>query len=408
MNEKEVIEKLYNNRHNLIVDGNIGCGKSTCIMFPFLTKIIKSKENFLIVDSKFEYYKKYYRQLKKSDYEITIINFRNPKQSNHWNPLYIPYQSYQSNDIDSCIEELQSLFTTMLESFEDKKMPLLESVQLLTGISLLLFQEGTSKEIHLGSINEMLNTLNDNWLTIQDHLENLPNNIIKKYLSSLFNLHGPGKDGLINKNTQFLNRLISKTELNKLLSKSEESNNKKAKAIFLIPSIIDTECNIFLNCYINQIYNQTTKKQNKNFFTFILDDIENLPIYHNLEGNLIYANYLKSRWILGTRSIENLKFTYGNILENLCDYVKISKTDIDYKIENLQGKIDREWQLEDMNDEKVNYPTLDNKSIALFSWNHLISKKPKEDKKNNLNEKEINQLINKINNNFELLEPEEK
>ena len=27
MNEKEVIEKLYKNRHNLIVDGDIGCGK---------------------------------------------------------------------------------------------------------------------------------------------------------------------------------------------------------------------------------------------------------------------------------------------------------------------------------------------------------------------------------------------
>ena len=408
MNEKEVIEKLYNSRHNLIVDGNIGCGKSTCIMFPFLAKMIKAKENFLIVDNKYEYYKKYYRQLKKANYEITIIDFRNPKQSNYWNPLYIPYQFYLNNDIDSCVEELQSLFKTLLTSFEDKKMPLLESVQLLTGLSLLLFQEGTNKEIHLASLSEMLNTLNNNWIIIQEYLENMPNSTIKKYLNTLLNLHGPKKEDFIIKNSQILNQLTNKSKICKILSQSEETDEKKAKAIFLIPSIIDYESNIFINCYIAQLHNKISKKTNKNFFTFIIDDTENLPIYRNIEKHLIYSNYLKSRWILGTRSVENLKMIYGNILENLCDYVKISKTDIDYKIENLQGKIDREWQLEDMNEEKITYPTIDNKNIPLFSWKHLISKKEKESKKSNINEKEINQLISKINNNFELLEPEEK
>lgn len=101
----------------------------------------------------------------------------------------------------------------------------------------------------------------------------------------------------------------------------------------------------------------------------------------------------------------------ADILNHTCDYINVSKTDIDYRIENLQGKIDREWKLEDIEDDNPNYPTLDTKNISLFTWDKLLTKKkekPKAEQKPVLNQKEISQLIKKIDNNFELLEPESK
>lgn len=412
MNEKEVIEKLYKNRHNLIVDGDIGCGKSTCLMFPFLSRIIKAKENFLIIDSKKEYYNKYANVLKKSGYEISVVNLKNPKQSNYWNPLWTAYQYYQNSNPDLCIEELESLYRTLVDAVEEKAMPIQESVHLLTGFTLVLFKEGAEKEIHLGSLVQMLSTCNRNWLVLQDYLDKLEDDsIIKKYLNPICNTPGPSKDMQLNRALHQMMNLGSKWMLSKMLSKEETIDSKKPRAIFLVPSVVNNDSNILINAYINQLFNQLSVKQSKSPYTMILDDIESIPKIKELEKYLIHGGYYKQRWIIGTRSITTLETIYGDILNHTCDYINVSKTDIDYRIENLQGKIDREWKLEDIEDDNPNYPTLDTKNISLFTWDKLLTKKkekPKAEQKPVLNQKEISQLIKKIDNNFELLEPESK
>ena len=106
-------------------------------------------------------------------------------------------------------------------------MPIQESVHLLTGFTLVLFKEGAEKEIHLGSLVQMLSTCNRNWLVLQDYLDKLEDDsIIKKYLNPICNTPGPSKDMQLNRALQQMMNLGSKWMLSKMLSKEETIDSK--------------------------------------------------------------------------------------------------------------------------------------------------------------------------------------
>ena len=53
--KKEIENRLYNSKRNLIVTGDILTGKTTNILFPLVDKIINKEESLLMLDSKEEY-----------------------------------------------------------------------------------------------------------------------------------------------------------------------------------------------------------------------------------------------------------------------------------------------------------------------------------------------------------------
>ena len=92
--EKELLEKLFNSNKNLIVEGEMGIGKTTNVLFPIVDRSIDNKESLLILDSKEEYLNQYYGKLKENNYNTIIINLRDMDKSEGWNPLEYPYNLY--------------------------------------------------------------------------------------------------------------------------------------------------------------------------------------------------------------------------------------------------------------------------------------------------------------------------
>lgn len=70
--------------NNVLVVGASGCGKSTGFVEP---NIMTAKGSYIISDPKGTLYRKYADYLYSKGYDVLKIDFQNPENSMHWNPL---------------------------------------------------------------------------------------------------------------------------------------------------------------------------------------------------------------------------------------------------------------------------------------------------------------------------------
>ena len=73
--KKEILEKMFNSKKNLIVSGDISTGKTENVVFPVVEEIINNNQSLLVLDSKEEYINKYYDKLKEKNYNIFTFKF---------------------------------------------------------------------------------------------------------------------------------------------------------------------------------------------------------------------------------------------------------------------------------------------------------------------------------------------
>ena len=77
----DYITRLNN---NVLVVGASGCGKSTGFVEP---NLITANGSYVISDPKGTLYRKYANYLRNKGYDVLKIDFQNPENSMHWNPL---------------------------------------------------------------------------------------------------------------------------------------------------------------------------------------------------------------------------------------------------------------------------------------------------------------------------------
>ncbi len=72
--------------NNTIIIGSSGSKKSRDVNAPYIYSCIKAGENLIINDPKMELYKMVYKSME-GNYDIKIIDFRNPEKSDKYNPF---------------------------------------------------------------------------------------------------------------------------------------------------------------------------------------------------------------------------------------------------------------------------------------------------------------------------------
>lgn len=330
---EEIFEKIYLSDRNLIIDGEMSTGKTSNVVFPLLQKIIKRRESFLVIDSKEEYLNQYYHSLKNKGYHNIVINLREMSNSDGFNVLAYPYKLYLANKQDKALEYVRRIYSQLFstsvigDDFWESS-----AVDFLTGVTLALFKDGATKEIHLDSINAMINAFyvrfggpNNNYL--KEYFNKKDKNDTSYILASS-TIFGPKETagGILSTASQKLVRFVSNKKVSQLLSKTTFDYKdilNKPTAIFVVTKDEDISMNSLASIFINQLYFILFENKIKNRFHFILDNFDTIDNIVNLREMLSSDISRNMKFTIVTRSIEEVNEKYGHYINKLSDVVNV-------------------------------------------------------------------------------------
>lgn len=420
--KKEILKRILNDNKNLIVSGDISVGKTSNVLFPLVREMIDEKQSLLVLDSKEEYIKEYYDDLKSKDYNIVILNLRNLSKSEGWNPLEYPYNLYKDGKVDEAINYIEKQAKAIF--YDDSEVDQFwsnNSSDFYTGIVLGLFEDGKDNEINLSSVNSMFNST-DNKYSVNDYVTQyfkLKNPSSQSYIFASSTISAPKetKGGIISVARQKLRTYVTREMLSTLLNKttfSYEDILTKPTAIFVIARDENKYINNVATMFIEQLFTILVNSKIQNQFNFVLDNIDDLERVNELSDMLSSGVSRNIKFEIATRSYEELIEKYGKYIEKLSNLVVVEK-DIKLVIDNEEYTEEKEQLIEFVQDENVEFPLLQKEKIETFDIVEFVrSKKESIDMRNpfltnnlSTNVSDINGLIKDIDRKIEQLDAKE-
>lgn len=151
---KNIVYYDWSDSHALVF-GSTGSKKSRLIVMPTVHMLAAAGESMIISDPKAEIYQRTSEFLSRNDYEIYVINLRNPESGNAWNPLHIPYCFYKSGEIDKACELVNDIAYNLTLADISLKDPFWDysAGDLLSGLILLLFKYCKLNDLSDQSVN---------------------------------------------------------------------------------------------------------------------------------------------------------------------------------------------------------------------------------------------------------------
>lgn len=295
--------------HTLVI-GSTGSGRTQAITLTQTKLAIKAGESIVINDMKGEIYNSVSGELKKQNYKTFIVDFDEPTLGNHYNPLTLAKELYQTNK-DKCIDILESIgyyfFSTRNSNNSD---PFWENsaINLFIGLTLYLFE--TKESVTLSDVYK---------LSLELETENLlakvsKNSIIYMYLSGTLKAPKETKGSIISVFNQKINLYTCRENLANLLSKTDfdlkELANGKC-ALFIISGDKPYVQNL-TSLLITQVYESIyLSKKTDNRVNVIIDDFEKIYPIKNIEMLLTNSRSINIRYTLLIKSLLDLKNNYG-------------------------------------------------------------------------------------------------
>jgi type IV secretion system protein VirD4 len=279
--------------HSLII-GSTGSKKTRLIGMPALQTYAISGESFIATDPKGELYKKTYKILKDRDYNIFLLNLRNPKKSNSWNPLKIPYLQYHNGEEDKAREFVIDMAGSIAKTGKARE-PYWENsaADLLAGLILLMIEYAKENEINFKSLRvlrmEALKNIENDKTYIQKYF--LPNleksSLLCSLLSGTAELTEQSRSCIISEFDQAMSPFFCQENLIDMLSNNEIDMSEIGKtktAVFLIIPDENTIYNKLISLFIKQCYMELLREAEKHpnnslpkRVNFLLDEFSNLP-----------------------------------------------------------------------------------------------------------------------------------
>lgn len=424
--KKEILEKMFNSKKNLIVSGDISTGKTENVVFPVVDEIINNNQSLLVLDSKEEYINKYYDKLKEKNYNIIILNLKNLSKSEGWNPLEYPYNLYKEGKIDEALDYIEQQSKIMF--YEGTTVDPFWSTtasDFYTGLVLGLFEDGKKEEINLNSINLMFDGINNRFRS-SDYITNYfkmksPSSQAYVYASTTFLAPKETKGSIVSVARQKLRTYVSRELLSYMLNKTTfkyDEVMKKPTAIFLISKEENNYINNVATMFIEQLFTVLIKNNNKNGFNFVLDNIDSLENISELSNMLSTGISKNMKFIIVTRSFKDIINKYGNYVTKLSNNAIVNK-EIKLTIDGEDLTIDKENITKNKVYPDIEYPILSKNKIEMFNIEEFVRTNLKDDLENSFkldampeanldNNKSIDELIKNIDEKIEQLNQEEK
>ena len=334
--------------HALIM-GASGSGKSQAFMFPFIRILGRHGESMIVTDPKGELYEACGNMLKEKGYRIILINFRDPKEGNAWNPFSYPYRIYKEGNIDKANELLQDLASNILIDPNNKAEPFWEQTasNFFTGLSLGLFDDAKEEEININSINMMAEVGEDRFGSsnyIKEYFKS-KGELSPAYIAAASCINAPNETrGGIMSTFRTKTRIFSSQEsLSEMLSYSDfdiRDIGKEKTAVFLKVHDEKTTYHALATIFVKQAYEaliavaQTCPNLKLPYRTnFILDEFANMPALKDV-GTMITASRSRNiRFSFAIQNFSQLNQVYGKevaetIQGNCGNFVYIMSTEL--------------------------------------------------------------------------------
>lgn len=325
--------------HSLII-GSTGSGKSESIVKPLVNTLAKKGESMVINDPKGELYRYCGDYLKSQDYNIIVLNFREPSRGNSWNPLAMPYYYYKNGNKDKAIELIKDIGSNILVDPKNKD-PFWEqtAADYFCALALGLFEDGKDDEININSIF-LMDSVGDQRFGSSRYINeyfNMKGEDTSEYVFASATINAPGdtKGGIQSTFRSKLQKFATQENLSEMLSYSDfdmETIGEKKTAIFLIIHDEKTTYHSLLTIFLKQCYEvlidvaQKSGGKLKYRTNFILDEFANMPPVNDIDSmvsaarsrrirfSFIIQNFSQLNDVYGKEVAETLKGNCGNLI----------------------------------------------------------------------------------------------
>lgn len=331
----------HTDSHTLII-GPTGSKKSRLIVMPTVRILGAGHESVIISDPKAEIYNRTSGYLESIGYRIAVINLRSPLYGQRWNPLFIPYNFFESGEIDKAYEFVNDISENLFRAIPSNKDPFWDNSagSLFFGLTLLLFKYckdfgQSATNIHIGNViklrNDLLSDSNGNInRRLWEYAKKDP--IIRSALIGTVETAKDTRGGILSTFDQAVQMFSMQQNLMDMLSYNDidfDSIGKKPTAIYLIVPDEKTGYHGLVSLFIKQSYEYMifrAQENNRDAFNvgrlplrvnYLLDEFSSLPTISDFPAMITAARSRNIRFILVIQSKHQLIQRYKEEAETI-------------------------------------------------------------------------------------------
>jgi len=328
--------------HSLI-SGSTGSKKSRLIVMPALRFYARAGESFIATDPKAELYEKTLPLLKEQGYKVFVLNLRDPKQSNSWNPLIVPYYLYHNGQRDKAIELVNDMASCIIKSkFEREPYWQNSAADLLTGMLLVLFECAQKNELNFMSLRKLrtqafrITEGTPASKNTDDEVPFIRKNFLKHLDAASFAyslLCGTAevcdvtRGCIVSVFDQAMRPFLSQDNLIDMLSANDLDMSKigsEKTAVFMIIPDENTLYHSLISVFVKQCYTELILEAQKQpakrlprRVNFMLDEFSNLPQISDFPSMITASRSRNIRFNLIVQGITQLYDRYGPQAETI-------------------------------------------------------------------------------------------
>ena len=326
-----------NSDTHTIIFGSTGSKKTRIFGLPLINILAMAGESFIATDPKSELLNRTSSLVAAKGYKIIVLNFRDLKQSDYWNPIMLPYFLYHSGKTDEAISLINDFITSLAEpqkkSTKDIYFIDLACSQILANM-LFFIETASPEEANIYNFANFFAAKSSPEETEKLSKFTAEGSIASiNFKSILTNISAKSTFGNVASCVSaMLNPFIIRKSLCQVLSQNSfdiRSIGKTKTAIYIIVPDEKTTLHFLVTAFIKQTYealiNEAQQQGNKKLpvrLNFVLDEFCNIPAIPDMASMISAARSRNMRFFLMAQSLWQLNQKYkedADTIKGNCD-----------------------------------------------------------------------------------------
>lgn len=337
---KEEINVIADNKHTICL-GNTGAGKTRRILIESLCNLGLAGESMIVSDPKGELYQMTANFFKNMNYEVNVIDFKNPKKSNKYNFLAPIINAINDDDIKRAEDLTWDLVENIVQKAGSNTDPLWENGEksIIAGsiMTVLLENKDYPEYQNLTNvysfISNMCQTDENGFMPLSEYINNLDEENPAKRIFSISTIAPEKTRSSFFTSALATLRLFSSRSIYTMTNESdfelEDIGNKKCITFIILPDERMTFYTL-ATLFVSQQYQALVKVADdrggklKVRTNFILEEFGNFTKIANFENMLTVSRGRNIRFSMFLQSFSQLETKYTKtVAQNIMDNAQV-------------------------------------------------------------------------------------